>query len=88
MTSENITKKEIELFGKLVYYAANRMSNSICNDIDEEWLESWTKKELIQLDKECFQWNNSSDEHNQECDGLWQPDWVVIKYLFHKLINK
>lgn len=81
-----MTYKERKLAADLLRLAADKFSNNICNDIDDELFEGWTTEEKQQLAKDYEDWNSDGRDY-EEGDEICE-DWIAMLAMAYKLEHK
>jgi len=78
-------EKKIKLFEYLIDYASEKMDNSSCNDIPEEYIGLFSSKELAKINEDLHEWNGSDED--EIYDLMYNSDSVMIQYLFRDLVE-
>lgn len=74
-----------ELAGRFLKLAADKFSDHICNDVSDKIWEGWSLEERKQFVKEYEDWNSKGEDYREGWFHL--PDFAIMAYLAHKLIN-
>jgi len=78
--------KEKKLAAYCLKEASYEYGQHGCNDVDERVWDGWTKEERQQFVKDFYEHNGDPENYNP--NFLHLPDYCIMGFLAHKILNE
>lgn len=76
-----LTEVEKKLIVLFLEKASDEFSNHGCNDFDLIEEGNLTEEQVIELDKNMWEWNGTPEYHGEHKQCRFAMDWFVMSYL-------